>query len=507
MSTSTASAVASGSSSLYAIDKLNSSNFSAWKFRMQMILIDRGLWEMVDGSQVEPVSSDTAESRLKYAEWKKKDNTALAQIALTVSTNELAHIKGVKSAREAWLKICNVFEAKGLDANVFLRRKFFNTKFNPNDSMQAHINYVRELAEKLDAIGDPVRDKDIAMTLLSSLPEDYDPLIVALQTRPEDLTSEFVANRLLAEERRRQESHDSKAANSGESAFVGRVNGFNSSANKRNMQRCTYCRRPGHSEDKCYKKHGYPVGHPLHNKAHIAAVAKVDSVPDPDVDTEFAAFTMNVDGEFGKNDWFLDSGASVHLSGNRDWFQDFKAIPGVSIHIGDGRVLNATGYGNIPVKVPLGSKVIRGMIHRVLYVADAAVNLLSVSKMTDSGLVVTFSGEVATICDKSGKTLALAVKEAGSRLYRLSFQVASGNVAGGYLTYSNASSVAKLWHERLGHLNYDSMRLLKLIIWLKTSPIIVRLKSIRIWFKNVKVVSKASLIVPLFHLKVLIVLV
>ncbi|HVX00095.1 MAG TPA: DUF4219 domain-containing protein, partial [Candidatus Babeliaceae bacterium] len=149
MSSSNASAVPAGSSSLYTIDKLNNNNFSAWKFRMRMILIDRGLWEIVDGSQVAPMlnAGDDAESRVKHTEWKKKDNTALAQIALTVGTTELIHIKGVKSAREAWLKIGNVFEAKGLDANVFLRRKFFNAKFNPNDSMQTHINYVRELAE------------------------------------------------------------------------------------------------------------------------------------------------------------------------------------------------------------------------------------------------------------------------------------------------------------------------------------------------------------------------
>src|ERR1700759_4303006 len=89
MSSSSASLVPAGSSSLYSIDKLNSGNFSSWKFRMQMILIDRGLWEVVDGSQVPPlaIAGDEA-SRVKLAEWKKKDNCALAQIALTVGNSE-----------------------------------------------------------------------------------------------------------------------------------------------------------------------------------------------------------------------------------------------------------------------------------------------------------------------------------------------------------------------------------------------------------------------------------
>src|SRR5450432_104885 len=104
MSSSTTSVSSpTGSSSLYAIEKLNSTNFSSWKFRMQMILIDRDLWEIVDGKSAIPivVATDPATEK-KLADWKKKDNTALAQIGLTVGSNELVHIKNAKSSREAW---------------------------------------------------------------------------------------------------------------------------------------------------------------------------------------------------------------------------------------------------------------------------------------------------------------------------------------------------------------------------------------------------------------------
>src|ERR1700679_3880830 len=82
-------ASSTGSSSLYTIDKLSSSNFTSWKFRMQMILIDRGLWEYVDGNPVTPVLDGTDAARLRLAEWKKKDNCALAQMFLIVVKIEL----------------------------------------------------------------------------------------------------------------------------------------------------------------------------------------------------------------------------------------------------------------------------------------------------------------------------------------------------------------------------------------------------------------------------------
>ncbi len=144
MSSSLSSSTGSGtgSNSLYSIDKLNDSNFSSWKFQLKMILMDRGLWGYVDGSQVIPVVNDRmdeaakAAARVKIEEWKKKDNSALVQIALTMSKPQLGPIKSALTAREAWLKVLDIHEAKGLAAKVFLRRKFITTMLQEGDSMR-----------------------------------------------------------------------------------------------------------------------------------------------------------------------------------------------------------------------------------------------------------------------------------------------------------------------------------------------------------------------------------
>lgn len=467
MSSGSASMVPAGSSSLYTIDKLNSSNFSSWKFRMQMILIDRGLWEIVDGTQVAPVvtSGDEA-SQAKLVDWKKKDNTARAQIALTVGNSELVHIKAAKTSREVWTKICSVFEAKGLAARIFLRRKFFNIKLKEGDGMQAHINQVRELAEQLDAIGAPVTDSDIAMTLLCSLPEQYDSLIVALESRPsDDLTSEFVASRLLAEEKRRQESFNVKVNGTAEAAFVGNQL---SGGDKKKSKRCKFCKSIGHTEDTCYRKHGYPVGHPLHQKSNMAAVTKLNESGDIHSEAwsgnheEFLAFTGAIDGPLGKHEWVVDSGASAHYCNNRDWFRTFKGIPAKKITLGDNHFIQATGIGDIPIKVVVDNHIRNGIVTNVLYVPDMGYNLLSVFKLVQSGFKVSFFDDHCLISDKTDKVLAQA-KHGQGNLYRLSVQPIVGNDHSALVSHSasGTNSNAKLWHERLGHLNYDSMKQLK----------------------------------------------
>ena len=185
-------------------------------------------------------------------------------------------------------------------------------------------------------------------------------------------------------------------------------------------QRCTFCKRPDHTEDKCYRKHGYPVGHPLH-KANTAVVAKLDIACAINDDNTFAAFTTTIDGPLNKCDRLIDSGASTHYCNNRDWFQSFKSIPVRNIILGDNRVIHATGCGNVPIKLVLNGKVIIGVIQYDFYVPDIGANLLSVYRLAQSGLDVSVNGNYCLISDKAGKLLARGVKGEGS-LYRLSAQ-------------------------------------------------------------------------------------
>ena len=63
---------------LFQVEKLTNSNFTCWKFRLQMVLKARKLWKYVDGSVV---GGDARSQEL--------DQDALSQIALTVSVTDM----------------------------------------------------------------------------------------------------------------------------------------------------------------------------------------------------------------------------------------------------------------------------------------------------------------------------------------------------------------------------------------------------------------------------------
>ena len=53
--------------------------------------------------------------------------------------------------------------------------------------MTEHINFVKTIAsDQLEAVEDPVSEKDLVIIIISSLPDEYNYLITALETIAED---------------------------------------------------------------------------------------------------------------------------------------------------------------------------------------------------------------------------------------------------------------------------------------------------------------------------------
>jgi hypothetical protein len=131
-------------------------------------------------------------------------------------------------------------------------------------------------------------------------------------------------------------------------------------------------------------------------------------------------------------------------------------------------VIHAIGRGNVPVKVYINDRIQEGVINQALYVPDIGVNLISVSRLAQSGLHIAFVDNQCVISSKGGKVIACTRKGEGN-LYRLPIRP---NVSAALVGQSaNVSADVKLWHDRLGHLNLDSMRSLNARQLVKDFPL------------------------------------
>ena len=136
---------------------------------MKMSLIGKDSWEIVQGTETLAEDASAEEQR----KFKKRENLALASVCLSVTTPSQIYVRSAKSAKEAWDNLQKQFEAKSLSKKIFYLRKLYSARMQKGTDMTEHINFVKTIADQLEAAEDPVSEKDLVIILISNLPGEY----------------------------------------------------------------------------------------------------------------------------------------------------------------------------------------------------------------------------------------------------------------------------------------------------------------------------------------------
>lgn len=80
--------------SITRIEPLTKDNYESWKLQAEAILVKNDSWQFVNG--LVPKPTGTAD----ILKWQQEDTKAKADLILSVSSNELRHIRGCISSRE-----------------------------------------------------------------------------------------------------------------------------------------------------------------------------------------------------------------------------------------------------------------------------------------------------------------------------------------------------------------------------------------------------------------------
>ena len=151
--------------------------------------------------------------------------------------------------------------------------------------------------------------------------------------------------------------------------------------------------------------------------------------------------------------WYLDSGATHHVSGNSTSFSSIRPTSGVQVRSTGGHSHSVTGVGNVDYQMLSGE--IKTIPH-VLYSLGITKNLLSVGSLTDQRKTLIFRHQGCFILDDTTQKIeAFAIREKDKGLYRLQ-AVQSDFDAEAYSV--KLRSQADLWHKRLGHFHLRGMQ-------------------------------------------------
>jgi len=485
-STSNKNTHTSTTSLTQSIEKLDGSmatgqsNYNAWRFRIIRILKEKDLLEAIEEATV----SST------------KDDQAFTIITLNIKDSQIPHIQDATTASAAWASLKEVYQGIGTNGRMVLMQRLWALKMAEGQDMAQHLNQFRELANQLRGLlveGKSLDDTELLTILTLSLPESYEPLVMALQSRSDLITFDIMAGRLLQESSRRhvgQVTHRALESNStagSNTAFTvnrpmanqrfspGRVsfpvNGRGRGGSRGGFRghyggssggpiyrgnttssrirptlgsRCHYCGKEGHWKRDCYKR-----------KAEEGSSGMGTSDKGEKRDFTFLA---KVPAESVPVGWIIDSGASQHLCGDRALFTTYNIMSeNQEITIADGTKIEAKGIGEIAIATQGQSIILRDVWH----VPEIGGNLMSVSRMVDAGYTVEFGPTACTI--RKGRTQS----ELGQRHRRLYHLVSKRSIAEeedqrveanlGLTSNRSPSTTIEVWHRRFCHRTLDDV--------------------------------------------------
>jgi hypothetical protein len=242
-------------------EKLKDSNWGQWKMFMKALLVRKGLWDVVDGTEVLPAGSSSHKSVHAF---RKKQAKAIAEITLHVDVAQLSFIQN-DDPKTVWDALAAVHQARGMATRLTLRRQFLRLQ-KPEGPMQNFIAEARRLAQLLQEIGVTVDDEDIILVLTGGLPLSYDNFVITLDSMPpSELTLDYVITRLLNEEARQLGNHVDTSRNR-DAAFTATPH------RTRDLSKiiCFNCGQKGHFQSNCPE--------PKRNTANVAAASNDDDV-------------------------------------------------------------------------------------------------------------------------------------------------------------------------------------------------------------------------------------
>lgn len=426
------------------IQKLEgASNWSKWRRQTELLLRHHEVLEIARGDMVVPTKPGqgaTEEQKRAFESELKNFNKsdALAQLILVSNLND-ANVDLTAScdtAKAIWDKLFSVYEQSSGQRLDRLMESFFSSEKDPSEEIAAHVARLernfRELNDELKKlVNTELPDLLLMSRIMSTLPSEYFEFKSVWESVPlADRTVNKLTERLRLIEMRLPERRSES------SALVATKKPTNGKFDK-NKRKCFKCHREGHIARNCPTKKTESV-------PSSAGSSKREVAPSGE------AF-VSIEGVTDTEQWLADSGASAHMTHNKDYFLTYEIfeIPR-EVQIGNGEMIHAYGQGTINVEMKVNGTWQKNHLQNVWYVPKIGRNLFSIGKTMDKGFEFKANRD-SCIFVKNG-TVRLVGKRTPRGLYILKLRACKPECSAEVFVAS-ATETLQLWHERLCHQN------------------------------------------------------
>lgn len=437
-------------------------NFSEWKVGARAYLTSKGFFS---SCQIKLAADATAPQ-------KTADEKALAELTLLLNSSLYSYIEDCKEAKDAWDALIKLFEDKGAVRKVSLLKQWISLKSDDCATIHDYVNKNVSIRAKIKNAGFNIDEEIAGCILLCGLSEQYNPLVMTMEAK-DTITLDSVKNMLL-------QSIDANSVS--ETAMgVGKFKKNPKYKNKKGTNKtptCFECSGP-HYRNKCPKlKNGQSEKSDIvlytsyvmtdsersesvseSNSDEISLFESSKCIEDLCMVSDESVLSSALISNDGDDVWYVDSGATKHMTNIDAEMENKKKPPVKQVKAANGDKMNIEHSGDIKCKISDNQVIVLGDVQ---YIPKICVNLLSVSQMVRNGCSVLFDVNGCKIFSKEKRLLAEGKLTNG--MFTIKVHLTEKACVARYI--KNADDIG-LWHRRLAHLNFGT---LKTMLKLKVEP-------------------------------------
>lgn len=498
-------------SGLFQYPKLTLTNYTSWVIRVKAMMEDQGVWEAI-----EPAAGEAVDQR--------KDKKARSHLLQALPEDLLMQVATKETSKEVWdcLKTRFIGAERVRDARMqTLKKAFDSMRMNEDETLDQYAGRITTVAVKYSSVGGTLDDTALVKKLFDTTPDRFLSVIAGIEQFYDLKTMPFeeALGRLKAYEERTCRGHGTGNTGEGQllltqgewEARYKKIGGDSSSAHKNKSNssseggsrswggrgrgrgngrggrrgsprkevandtsgntrdkthiRCFNCNQYGHYANQCKvpkKKDKEEVNLTQTDDDELTLLLAVTDEGQPQKDQQNVVLlneekvwpeSFGSGGNSKSTDiWYLDNGASNHMTGDKSKFHDLEEAVTGSVKFGDGSTVNIMGKGTIMFNCRGGDQ---WALQEVYYIPKLCSNLVSLGQLTETGHKVVMDEDELDVFIKSPWQLIMKVKRTKNRLYRLELKIATP-----LCLLANLEEPAWLWHARLGHVNFQSMKML-----------------------------------------------
>ena len=200
------------SQELSKIEKLNRANHSIWKRRICHILFQDKVEYVIDiGIPTPPPENSNASAKTMYEKHLEDDKTARNILLTFMETDIEILFKEYAHAKTMFDAITEAYRASSKTYIQLLIERFNGTMMNESDNVIEYVNKMSVIAKELVVLGNPIPNKMRVSTILHSLPDSWDSVVVALNYSATPVNMKNLPTLLGIEVERRNKKNTSKS--------------------------------------------------------------------------------------------------------------------------------------------------------------------------------------------------------------------------------------------------------------------------------------------------------